>query len=235
MIQIAVVEDEDSCAEQLSEYISRYSRESGREIQTVRFRDGDEIVEDYKPRFDIILMDIQMRFMDGVTAAEHIRKVDPEVIIMFITNMTQYAIRGYAVDALDYVLKPVDYFAFSQRFGRAISRIRHHDAHFITISSRDGTRKLNVESIAYIESRGHSLTFYTTNDSYTTTAAMKDVEEKLSGDGFCRCNKGYLVNLAYVDGIRDGCVVVGNDLLPIARARKNDFMKTLTDYLGENL
>ena len=78
------------------------------------FTDGDEIAGGYKSVYDIILMDVQMRFMDGMSAAEEIRKVDPEVVIIFITNMSQYAIRGYAVDALDYVLKPVSYFAWSE-------------------------------------------------------------------------------------------------------------------------
>ena len=65
-----------------------------------------------------------MKLMDGMTAAEEIRKLDQDVIIMFITNMTNYAIRGYQVDALDYVLKPVSYFAFSQKLGRAISKMK---------------------------------------------------------------------------------------------------------------
>ena len=73
------------------------------------------IAVDYRAVYDIILMDIEMRFMDGMTAAEKIREHDSEVVIIFITNMPQYAIKGYRVDALDYVLKPVSYFAFSQR------------------------------------------------------------------------------------------------------------------------
>ena len=65
----------------------------------------------YRFQFDIILMDIEMRFMDGMSAAEEIRQMDKDVVIIFITNMPQYAIRGYAVEALDYMLKPVSYFA----------------------------------------------------------------------------------------------------------------------------
>lgn len=63
-----------------------------------------------------------MKFMDGMAAAEEIRKMDSEVIIIFITNMTQYAIRGYEVDALDYMLKPVNYFAFSQNWIKLLIR-----------------------------------------------------------------------------------------------------------------
>lgn len=235
MIQCAVVEDEDSYASQLSGYINQYGMESGNEFQITRFTDGDEIVENYKSKFDIILMDIKMQFMDGMTAAEEIRKVDPEVVIIFITNMAQYAIRGYAVDALDYVLKPIDYFAFSQRLGRAIERLGKRSKHYVTVSFHGGTQKIDVDSITYVESQGHNLTFHTKKEDYTTNATMKDVEEKLVPENFYRCNKGYLVNLEYVDGIRDGCAVVDGELLTIARARKNDFMKVLTEYLGENI
>ena len=62
--------------------------------------------------------------MDGMSAAEEIRKMDTEVVIIFITNMPQYAIQGYRVDALDYVLKPVSYFAFTQRIDRALTRLK---------------------------------------------------------------------------------------------------------------
>jgi len=235
MIKLAIVEDEDGYAKQLKEYIEKYSDESGEEFQVTRYSDGDEIVENYKSVYDIILMDIKMEFMDGMTAAENIRMVDPEVVIIFITNMAQYAIKGYAVDALDYVLKPVDYFAFSQRLKRAVGRISNKNKHYVTISFKGGSRKVDVDQITYIESHGHNLTFYTKTDEYTTIATMKDAEEKMSGESFFRCNKGYLVNLKYVEGIKDGCAVVNGNMLAIARARKNDFMTALTNYIGENI
>ena len=101
MITIAIVEDEEAYAKQLTEYIEKYQRESGKSIRVIRFSDGDEIVEKYTGEYDIILMDIQMKFMDGMSAAEAIRKQDTKVVIMFITNMIQYAVRGYEVDAMD--------------------------------------------------------------------------------------------------------------------------------------
>ena len=152
MISIAIVEDEDSCAKQMEEYLARYAAESGEEFETVRFCDGDEILENYRAQYDIILMDVQMKFMDGMTAAEEIRKVDPEVVIIFITNMAQYAIRGYAVDALDYVLKPVSYFAFSQRLERAIGRMKRRARRYMTITIRGGACKLDIAEILYVES-----------------------------------------------------------------------------------
>ena len=124
MIHIAVVEDEKLFAEQILNFIRKYEKENNRQIKVTAYSDGEDIVEDYKGEYDIILMDIQMRFMDGMTAAEKIRSLDDEVIIMFITNMIQYAVRGYEVDAMDYVVKPVEYFSFSQKLDKAIARIR---------------------------------------------------------------------------------------------------------------
>ena len=127
MINIAIVEDEAMYAKQLQEFLLQYQKENGEVFNITVYSDGDQIVHKYKSQFDIILMDVEMKFMDGMSAAEENRKVDTEVVIIFITNMAQYAIRGYAVDALDYVLKPVSYFAFSQRLNRAISRMKKRE------------------------------------------------------------------------------------------------------------
>lgn len=147
MITLAIVEDEDSYASQLVEYVNRYQAESGHYFKITRFSDGDEITNGYKGQFDIILMDIEMKFMDGMTAAEEIRKLDSDVVIMFITNMTNYAIRGYQVDALDYVLKPVSYFAFSQKLGRAIGKIRKSDSKVISVDMGSGVKKLDIDNL----------------------------------------------------------------------------------------
>ena len=95
MIHIAVVEDEQMYADQLNDFLDRYCKESGIDIKVTYFTDGDEIVLNYSGDYDIILMDIQMRFMDGMTAAEKIRELDTKVIIIFITNMMQYARVAY--------------------------------------------------------------------------------------------------------------------------------------------
>ncbi|MBE5831511.1 MAG: response regulator transcription factor [Butyrivibrio sp.] len=232
MIELAIVEDEDSYAAQLLDFVNRYQTESGNYFKVTRFTDGDEITNGYRGQFDIILMDIEMKLMDGMTAAEEIRKLDQEVVIMFITNMTNYAIRGYQVDALDYVLKPVSYFAFSQKLGRAISKMKKSAAKIISVDMPSGVKKLDIDNIFYIESEGHNLNFYTTGGEFSIRAKLKDFEEQLSEYNFFRSNKGYLVNLKYVDGVENGsCIIAGKSLL-ISRARKSDFMTALTDYMA---
>ena len=233
MIKIAIVEDEHAYAMQLQEYLHQYETENSEVFEISLFSDGDEIVHKYNPIYDIILMDVEMKFMDGMSAAEEIRKVDTEVVIIFITNMPQYAIRGYAVDALDYVLKPVSYFAFSQRLNRAISRMKKRESKTLSISIKGGTVRLDVANITYIESQGHTLIFHTVSGDYETSGTMKELEADLAEVNFYRGNKGYLINLAHVEGIKEGCAVVRGEQLLLSRARKREFMETLTRYWGE--
>ena len=125
MIRVAIVEDDPVYQRQLRQYLERYEAERGQAFEILTFGSGQEIAYHYDASFDIILMDIEMGAVSGMEAAEIIRTMDQDVVIMFITNSPQYAIRGYAVEALDYVLKPIAYFAFAERLSRAIERIGH--------------------------------------------------------------------------------------------------------------
>ena len=176
MIKIAIVEDEAMYAKQLEEFLQQYEKENGEAFDITIYSDGDQIVNKYQSQYDIILMDVEMKFMDGMSAAEEIRKVDTEVVIIFITNMAQYAIRGYAVDALDYVLKPVSYFAFSQRLSRAIGRMKKRETKMIMVSMKGGTVRINIANIYYIESQGHTLILHTILGDYETTGTMKECD-----------------------------------------------------------
>ena len=106
MAKIAVVEDNDAMRAQLCGFIAQYAQESGHQLDVTAFSDGAQLVEPYRPGFDIIFLDIEMPKLGGMPTAERIRRQDPDVVLVFVTNMAQYAIRGYEVDALDFVLKP---------------------------------------------------------------------------------------------------------------------------------
>ncbi len=233
MIEIAIVEDEQIYKDQLTEYLKQYESETGEQMHVTYFPDGAEIVEDYRGGFDIILMDIQMKYMDGMTAAEKIRQLDQAVILMFITNMTQYAIRGYEVDALDYIVKPVEYFSFKKKIQRAIDRIPKKQQDVLSISVDGGVRKLPLKDVLYIESIGHNLRYHMVDAEYENRATMKDTEEALSQYHFYRIGKSYLVNLARVDAIQGGNCVIQGEALPISRQKKKEFMETLSRYMTE--
>ena len=233
MIRLAIVEDEDLYANQLMEFVDKFRKETGEVFHIVRFRDGDGILEGYKATYDIIFMDIQMQFMDGMKAAERIRELDSEVIIMFITNMTNYAIRGYEVDALDYIVKPIDYFSFRKKFERAIEKVEKKRRATITIRNKSEFMRLQTNDIYYIESDRHNLIYVTKKGVYISRASMQQAEENLAKYGFFRSNKSYLVNLQYVEGVKDGCCIINGTNLLISRARKSSFMVAMTNYMSE--
>ena len=123
MVRIAVVEDEALSRQLLADYLARYSEENGVTFDITYFEDGGAIIGDYRPVYDIILMDIQMTHVDGMTAARAIREVDQEVVLVFITSAAQFAIHGYQVGALSYLMKPLPWFAFSQELSRCLEAV----------------------------------------------------------------------------------------------------------------
>lgn len=232
MIRVAIVEDEAEIREQLMGYVQRYTRQYGTAFEVKTFADGLEILEDYRPAYDLILLDIEMKHLDGMETARRIRELDPEVMLVFITNMAQYAIRGYSVGALDYVLKPVPYFAFSQQLMKAVTRLEKRAKRYLTVPVEGGLRRLDTASIYYLESEGHRVHFYTDEGDFSAPGALKTFEEKLAACPFARCNSGYLVNLAQVRELRQSTVQVGPCELQVSRPKRKAFLAALTDYIG---
>lgn len=235
MIHIAIVEDENIYAAQIIEFIHRFQKEKEVDIKITRFADGDEIIDNYSGDYGIILMDIQMQFMDGMTAAEEIRRLDTEVIIIFITNMTEYAVRGYEVDALDYIVKPLEYFSFARKLDRALKRIKESVHCYLSVTTENGVKKLDVDDILYIEIQDHTLIYVTEKERTRARgrAAMREIEERMLPYGFFRNNNCYLANLKWVQSVKENSCMVKDYSLQISRSRKKAFMNALVQYISE--
>lgn len=231
-IRIAIVEDEEICRRQMKEYLERYGKEKGYEFELSFFTNGDGITDPYRGGYDMILMDIIMPLVNGFEAAQMIRKADPEVVIIFITNSMQYAVKGYSVEALDYVLKPIAYYPFTQYIDRAIARMKKRSSSFIMVRGKDGIRKLDVMGIRYIESQGHQLVFHIAGEEAAAVGKIKEMEEKLERYGFFRCHSGYLIHLKYVEGFADNSVVIEGESIPVSRARKKELLEAMADYIS---
>ena len=233
MIRVALVEDDERYRKSFLSFLKRYEEQSGQRFIVSAFTDGDEIVEDYQADYDLILMDIAMRVMDGMAAAEKIRELDKEVVIIFITNTPQYVMQGYAVDALDYVLKPVNYFAFSQRIDRAIARMEKRRRRYIPVSIKGGFMKLDVSQILYVEVQDHDLVYHTRQRCIQTRGTLAEAEALLGTEQFFRCSKCYLVNLEFVDGVQNNDILLGDESITVSRARKKALMDALNNYMNE--
>lgn len=143
---------------------------------------------------------------------------------------------GYEVDALDYVLKPISYFAFSQRLNRAVKRMKRRKEKFIAVNTKNGVHRIPVSGLCWVESQGHRLTYHTKEGEYeSTTSSMKELEQDLGTVNFFRCNKCYLINLFFVTGIDENDVLLNGQRIQISRSKKGDLKKAFLEYMGETM
>ncbi len=232
MLRLAIVDDDKNYRLEFKAFLDQYAKETGETFQIVEFSDGDSILQNYKSDYDIILMDVEMKLVDGMTAAEEIRQVDSEVIIVFITNMPQYAIKGYTVDALDYILKPVSYYAFSQTITRALARKAQRKKKYIVVNIRGGIQKIDINKVRYIEVMDHDMMINTIDGEVNCKGSIREMEQELMEDSFFRCNKAFLINLAFVDGVQNNDVYIGKDVVAVSRAKKKALMDELNRYMS---
>lgn len=236
MFRVAIVEDEADAARQLQENLQRFGRENAIPVQVDLFSDGAKLVGEYRHAWDLLLMDIDMPVMNGLETARTIRETDPDVLIIFITNLAQYAIQGYEVDALDYILKPVNYFALAMKMKRALRVLRASDGGALMLRRNGDLLRMPLSRIYYVESFNHSLKYHTADGELATTGSqtLASLEKELVPQGFMRCHNCYLVNLRYVDGIRGNVLSVMGEELPISRNRRHDVMNAMLDYAKGN-
>lgn len=236
MIRLAVVDDDPGARALLREHLARYAAEHDAEFAIEEFTDGSELTGNYAPRFDIIFLDVEMTNLDGFSTARIIRETDPQVMLIFVTNMGQFAIKGYEVDALSYLLKPVPYFAFSQELKRCLTRLERQRDEFIMLNAGGELLRVQLAEIVYVESIKHRLVFHTTGQPISLLGTLKETEAQLADKGFFRSNSYLLVNLRHVTGVKGtDSQHTGGLELPISRARRKPFLEALTSYFGGRL
>ena len=232
-ITIAVVEDDDHDRAKLKKCLNRYAEEKTLRIHIREFTDGEDLVTDYAADYDLILMDIEMQFLNGMKAAEKVREMDRDVLLIFITNMPQYAIEGYKVRAMDYMLKPLSYFSFAESMNRVLPQMKEDEKEYITIALRGGKMRLEVNRICYVEVQDHDIIYNTKDGKFISKGTMKELEAQLNPDKFCRCNRCYLVNLDYVENYQGTDVKVNGDLIQVSRGRRKSFLDALNLHMNE--
>ncbi|SEA32057.1 two component transcriptional regulator, LytTR family [Lachnospiraceae bacterium NK3A20] len=237
MFTVAIVEDQKDVAAKIEEYVHRYGEEHALDLECTLYGDGADIAEWYArggARYDIVLLDIEMPRMNGMDAARRIREKDQKAVLAFITNMAQFAIHGYEVDALDFILKPIDYYPFSTRFERMLERVRERTDVRITIHTTGGMQVVAIGDIRYLETQNRMLYYHVGDEVFSSRTSLKEAEKELTHGHFAKCNQCYLVNLAYVNGVQGDRVIVDGETLDISRRNKTPFLEALSSYLGGN-
>lgn len=232
MYSIAVVDDDDSDIAALTGYIKKFFKDDESKYCVATFRDGSELMDGYSPKYDIVFLDIDMEKLNGMSTAKKIRNTDEKTAIIFVTRMAKYAIKGYEVSALDFIVKPVEYSSFVLKFSRALAYVDRNRKNTISLKTGFGTIYFDESEIKYIETLSHYLIYHTVKGDYKILGTLKNAVDSLKGESFSMCNRCYLVNMCYVTAVVENTVYIGDEKLIVSRYRKKEFMETLAHFLG---
>lgn len=230
MINVAIIEDEEEQAQALSDCVQRYGREHGQEFTCVAYANAINFLENYKGTADIVFMDIRMPHMNGMNAAQRLRERDASVVIIFVTSLMQYAVDGYKVGALDFVVKPVEYGSFALTMRRAVEKVGRREGKRLVVNTPTGAVLLEADDIRYVEILRHHLVYHAVQGDYDGYGTLVEVEKQLSGEPFARCNACYLVNLRYVTEVRGYSVWLGEEELRISHPKRKAFVEAFSAY-----
>lgn len=229
---IAIVDDNPEDARRLEEYLSRYSLENAFPYRSCLFPCAADFLESERSQFDLVIMDIDMPGINGVDAARRLRRDGDKVVLMFVTNMPQYALCGYEVEAIDYVLKPISYQEFALKLQKANRYVQRNQDTQLILQTADGVVTVLSSDILYVESALHYLIYHTKSGDHKVRGSMVQAEKELVPLRFAKCNSGYLVNLRHVKAIQKEDVILENVSLKISRGKRLEFMNAFTRFLG---
>ena len=230
MIRIAIVDDDEAYRLQAKEYVELFSKESGEQFEITVFNSGMDFITDYKPVYDIAFLDIEMPLMNGMETAKRLRQVDNKICIIFITKMAKYAIDGYEVNAIDFVVKPIKYYNFTDKLKKAVKHVQSYAEREVVIKSNGSYFRLPLSQIYYIEADKHYLVYSTARGEIRERGNIEETVEKL-GEGFSMCNSGCIVNLKHIRQVTQTDVVVNGVSLPLSKRRVKDFRTDMLKFM----
>lgn len=232
MVRIEIVEDDLSDLSQLVDCLRQFEKEQEVRFSVKSYTNPSDFLDAYRSDCDLIFMDIALPLCNGVDVARHLREIDSVVTLIFITNMEQYAINGYEVDALDFVVKPINYYRFSSMMRKALRGIARREEKEIIIQSSGTIARLRVSQIHYVEIQDHLLIYHTDQGKIESWGKLADVEAELAGHHFARCSSSHLVNLRHVISVKGNDVNVAGTMLPVSQRRRKAFYACVTNYLS---
>ena len=232
IMRVAIIDDEESVRNQIVDLVSNFCTEKEIPKECICYSEAVSFLENYKADFDVIFLDIKMPKLNGMKAAEMIRQYDKNVIIVFITNLKQYAILGYSVDAIGFIVKPIEEYNFNVLMEKVIREVTSRKNNDLTIKTVNGLRRVKIIDIYYIEIIKHKLIYHTAFGDIEAWGSLATEQDKLPRDCFSRCNVCYLLNLLHVQAVEGDTVSIGGDSLKIARSRKKEFLSDLARFGG---
>ena len=231
MIKIGIVEDDAKAAENLQKLLDRYAQEKNSTLQVDVFASTEKFIVSNIGTYDLCFFDVQLPGASGLECGRFLREKNKNAIIIFVTNLTGMAQKGYEVRAFDYIVKPVRYPSLRLTMDRAcgkISRLRGRD---LSVKTADGYILLNSAEVQSIHVARHQLAFRLGNgEEIGAWGALSEYESRLKEFGFFRCNNSCLLNLKYVRGISSKYVELEGEKIKISPAVYDELVAKLSQY-----
>lgn len=233
MIRIAVVEDESKMANTLLAYMERVSQKTGSIYVADTFSSGEAFLRQPSEKYQLVLFDIILPGINGMEAAKKLRERNTNTGIVFITNIAQFAVKGYEVHAIDYILKPVRYPDFESKFLRAVKLVTAQEREMVMVETTEGVLRCPVRELFCVQGEGHLVTYITEHGAYMKRGfSLKNAEKQLSRYNFIRISGNYLINPRCIMHIGEDRITVGHRDIPIPKARRAELVKALAAFFG---
>lgn len=181
--------------------------------------------------YQLILLDIEMRGIDGLETARRVRALLPDCYIIFITSHDEFALTGYEVQAFRYLVKPVQ----PEKLTEAISAVRAELADQLTLHVEDGPVEalLRVKDIYYIEAQDKRVRVVLKDTAFSDRRGIDEIERALAGEDFFRVHRSYLINFRYVARLdKNEILLVSGEQIPLSRLRKKAFKNAFQTYVS---
>lgn len=237
MLKIAVVDDDVKFRTRIRDFIYRYFNQETNRFHVRCYADGVEFLSDEENKFDIVMIDILMPHMNGIEVAQRLRQQDKTALVMFITATPDFAIRGYEVSAVDYVLKPLSYETdFRYKFDRVVQRalqLRQRRLELVLKDENGQFIRLDADELCYVVKDRDNAIYHTVQGDFSQRTSIAKVRQSLEGaETFALVNSGCLVNLAFVHKVQGTLVEMTDGArLVLSRGKKKDFYETFFDYM----
>ena len=230
----AICDDDAAQRTHLAKIVNEWAEQGRHLIEIKEYSGAEAFLFDYAEEkdFDILLLDIEMDGMDGVTLAKELRQANEALHIVFITGYPDYIAEGYDVAALHYLMKPVKKEKLAEVLDRAVQMSKKILPSLLVTTDRE-TLRILLDDIYYVEAQGHYMSVHTAKEEYRLRMTVSEMAEKL-GEGFYRCSRSYVVGLRHVSRITKSEVILENKVsLPLGRGQYNEMNQKLIDYLRE--
>ena len=236
-MKIAICEDQAVQVNLLNNKIKKWANDYDIEVTINNFTTAESFLfewEDYD-KYDIIFLDIKLGKISGVELSNIIREKNKNVDIVFVTGFFKYALHGYKVGALQYLMKPTKisdlYFCLNKTQERISNK---NDKYMMILETPKKYIKLNCNEIHYCIMFSPYIDIHTSSEKITVRKKISELEREIPSKYFIRCHRSYIVNLKYVKSITKDSVVLESGIrIPISRGRYKDINDTFINYICE--